>query len=62
MIPLNIKTRWNALYLIIFKARANKGAIGRFTRAYPEVQYLIPLENEWTTYEVMERYLKLFYD
>jgi len=62
MIPLDVETRWNALYLMMFKARANKGAIGRFARAHPEVQHLVPSDDEWTTCEVMERCLEPFYD
>jgi hypothetical protein len=62
LIPLDVETRWNALYLMMFKARANKGAIIRFARAYPEVQHLVPTEEEWKTCEIMERCLEPFYD
>src|SRR5947199_8842323 len=41
-IPLDIDTRWNALYLMMLKAWDNKGAITRFARQHPEVRHLVP--------------------
>jgi hypothetical protein len=62
MIPLDVNTRWNALYLMMLKTRKNKGAIIKFARQNTEVEHLIPTESQWKTYEVMERVLEPFYD
>jgi hypothetical protein len=62
MIPLDVDTRWNALFLMILKARENKGAITRFARQNAEVQHLIPIESEWHICEVIELVLQPFYD
>jgi hypothetical protein len=62
LIPLDVETRWNALYLMMFKARANRGAITRFAHANPIVQHLVPTEDEWETCRIMELCLEPFYD
>jgi hypothetical protein len=49
-------------FLMMFKARQNKGSITRFARANLEVQHLVPTEQEWSTCEIMERVLEPFYD
>jgi hypothetical protein len=62
MIPLDVDTRWNSVYLMMFRARANRGAITRFGRSNLEVQHLVPTDQEWEMAEVMERCLEPFYD
>jgi hypothetical protein len=62
MIPLDVNTRWNALFLMMFKARANKGSITRFAYANLEVQHLVPIDSHWETCEIIERVLEPFYD
>jgi hypothetical protein len=61
-IPLDVDTRWNALYLMMAKAHEHKGAFTLFARHFPEVLTLVPTEQEWKLCEVMERCLKPFYD
>jgi hypothetical protein len=61
-IPLDVETRWNALYLMMLKAQENKGSITRFARAHLEVVDIIPIEDEWKVCEIMERVLEPFYD
>ncbi len=47
---------------MMFKARANRGAITRFTRVYPKVQHLIPTDQEQNIYKIIEKCLEPFYD
>ena len=62
MLPYDVDSRWNSLYLMMFKAQEHKASIVKFARSNPEVQHLIPNEAEWETVKVMERVLMLFYD
>lgn len=62
MIPLDVDTRWNALYLMMTKAREFKANITRFGRSHHEVQHLVPTEEEWSKCEIVERVLLPFYD
>jgi hypothetical protein len=45
-IPLDVETRWNALYLMMLKARENRGSITRFAREHPEVEPIVPTREE----------------
>lgn len=46
----------------MLKARENKASITKFVHSNPEVQYLIPTDEEWKTCEIIECVLELFYD
>jgi hypothetical protein len=61
MIPLDIDTRWNALYLMMATALDQKASIIRFGRQYPEAQALIPTDEDWKQIEIIERVLSPFY-
>jgi hypothetical protein len=62
MILLDVDTWWNALYLIMLKARENKASITCFARQHPKVQYIIPTDKEWSICETIEHVLEPFYD
>jgi hypothetical protein len=46
IIPLDVDTRWNSLYLMMLKARQNKASITRFVRHYPEVKSIVLTDKE----------------
>jgi hypothetical protein len=62
IIPLDVDTRWNALYLMMMKARENRGSFTLFARHFPEVLPLVPTDKEWRLCEVIEKCLEPFYD
>lgn len=43
-------------------AKANRGSFVQFSRKFPSVKPLLPTENEWAVYEVLEKCLRPFYD
>jgi hypothetical protein len=60
MIPLDVDTRWNGLYLMMATALNQKASIIRFGRQYPEVQALVLTDEDWAQIEIMERVLSPF--
>jgi hypothetical protein len=62
MVPLDVDTRWNSLFLMAATARANRGAFSLFIRKYPQATTLLPTDDEWKVCEVIERVLQPFYD
>ena len=61
-IPLDVDTRWNALYLMMIVARKYMKEIAQFGRKYPACKHLIPTEAEWVLCEQVERCLEPFYN
>jgi hypothetical protein len=62
MIPLDVDTRWNSLFLMMASARANRGAFVLFVRQYLGATTILPSDEEWKVCEVMENVLQPFYD
>ena len=46
----------------MLKVQENKASITCFVHQHPEVQYIIPIDEEWSICETMERVLEPFYD
>jgi hypothetical protein len=62
MIPLDVDTRWNSLYLMAETIRANQGAFKLFVRKYKKAAILVPIDTDWKMCEQIERVLAPFYD
>lgn len=62
IIPLDVTTRWNALFHMMATARDNRGAFALFARQFPTTVNLLPSDEEWKVCGVIERVLQPFYD
>jgi hypothetical protein len=62
LIPLDVKTRWNSLYLMMSAARLHRESFAKYVRKYPALKPLLPTDDEWKVCEILERCLKPFFD
>ena len=62
MLPVDVKTRQNSLYLIMLEAMLNKGAIIQFINKHPSLALLKPTEKEQKDCVKVEKALQPFYN
>ena len=61
-IPLDVETRWNALFNMMWKAREHSKEITVFARQFPALKHLVPTDVEWEKCAQVERALEPFYN
>ena len=61
-IPLDVATRWNAVYLMMKAARLVQGNISKLVRSNQELKPFEPTEEDWALCATMERVLEPFYN
>lgn len=62
LIPLDVSTRWNALYLMMSKAYQHREAIQRLARMFPQLHPLVPTDREWEVAATLEKVLQPLYN